>query len=242
MESANGKTDNLDVSASSTLTPETYTIEPLCKGTSQILRRGLGGGIVTSRCLYGDTGYALLNPWPFSFEGTPSTESSAPCGRRRQRATFESTEWMCNAPKQYRVALPFGRPGDRARYLERPANSWPTRNKTPSRPPESKGPTWFPAGRRRRSGARDAKHVPAVSTLPVDLAGQGSVDADLYTVEPADHGGACHAVRRRRVRGGGIAFGAMDSSEADFFGLSRQLQNATGSFVAPSAASIDRGA
>ncbi len=59
----------------------------------------------------GDTGYALLNPWPGDSGPQPTTENvlDAMFPSTGSGASYETTGWVCNAPdSQFSVNLPFG--------------------------------------------------------------------------------------------------------------------------------------
>ena len=83
----------------------------------------------------------------------------------------------------------------------------------------------------------DPKGCEATSTLPTDFG-----PPDDLTYSPSSQPlTAAHAIQSAIGNNLlGFAFSAMDSSEADFFGLlPANLQNAAGAFVPPSASSID---
>lgn len=87
----------------------------------------------------------------------------------------------------------------------------------------------------------DPSKCQPVSSLPTDFAGTASVQSDQYepSSSPVTEAHFIQGANNAYVGRGGFAFGAMDSSEADFYGLlPAGLQNAAGGFTTPSQASI----
>lgn len=242
VESANGKTDNLDVSQATTITSkkESFPIN-IYDGN---FAAGSGQTLGVAADYGGDTGYVLLNPWPFSFGGStvnefflgsmwPSTGSGA---------TFESTQWMCNAPNStYSVNLPWGGQANVKDFLtgqQLLANA----ERDPVAAPKNKSGLAPGVVFDRVPAAADK--CQALSTLPIDLASQSAIAQDLYlpSSQPVTAAHAMQSAAAKYGSNGGFAFSAMDASEADFFGLlPSSLENATGTFVAPSTSSLEAG-
>lgn len=250
VEAANGKTDNLDVSGATSLSSENEPFDSIGYGPPDNFYFGggetIGGGpgctgTCAEKIFYGDTGFALLNPWPFSNGGIPTSEEqlgamwpSTPSG-----ASFESTAWMCDAPDvPYTAALPFGGTQSvsdmtSAQQILADAELGPVsaqNNKNGLTPGVVDQHIVYPA-----------KKCQALSTVPGDFGGNNATVNGLYQPSSSPLT-ASHAVLGAIAKyggTGGFAFTAMDSSEADFFGLlPASLQNAAGAFVGPSAQSI----
>ncbi len=204
--------------------------------------RPSGAAVTPRKTSTADTGYTLLNPWPFSFQGQTVDEVAfgAMWPSTASGATFESTQWMCSAPNStYSVNFPWGGQANVKDFLSGQQLLADAELDPVAAPNNTNG---LQPGVVDDQVPATANKCQAVSTLPVDLASQGSVDADLY--EPSSQPiTAAHAMQSAAAAygsDGGFAFSAMDSSEADFFGLlPASLENAAGSFVAPSATSLE---
>ncbi len=242
VESAKGKTDNLDVSQATSLTPKTESFDTYAYGPPDNFYLGGGRTIGGSQKIYyGDTGFVVLNPWPFAIGGITITEQQlgAMWPSTASGATFETTGWMCGAPNlQYAAALPFGGSASvhdllSGQQILADAELGPVaaQNNTNGLTP----------GVVDQQIIYPANKCQGVSTLPTDFAGETATVNSLYapSSQPLT---AAHTVLSAVPKyggTGGFAFTAMDSSEADFYGLlAASLQNAAGAFVAPSAQSI----
>jgi hypothetical protein len=190
----------------------------------------------------GDTGYALLNPWPGDSGPQPTTENvlDAMFPSTGSGASYETTGWVCNAPEsQFSVNLPFGGTA-LLTDLESGQQILANAEDDPIEMTQVSG-VWTEANTVTQQIDSDPKGCQAVSTLPTNFAsttaGGGSISPYSPSSQPLT---AAHTIQGVISKGTlGFAFSAMDSSEADFFGLlPANLQNAAGTFVAPSAASI----
>ena len=244
VETANGKTDNLDVSQASGTTPQWGTFDQNVYGGN--FTNAAPGGFVgaNQKDYFGQTGYALLNPWPFSLGGAAIAEQTlgAIWPSTASGATFQTTGWMCDAPNlSYSVAFPYGGHASvndimSGQQILADAEFGPVpvggNNQTKGNPP----------GVVDEQVRVPAKKCQALSTLPINFGSQGSKNTYLY--QPSSSPANIATVIGKAVKfykaSGGFAFGAMDSSEADFFGLlPASLQNAAGAFVAPTAQSVN---
>ena len=156
-------------------------------------------------------------------------------------ATYETTAWMCDAPNvPDTVALPFGGTASvqdmlSGQQILADAELGPVAAAEQQR-------TGLTPGVVDQHIVYPANKCQALSTLPGDFAGNTSTVNGVYDPSSSPLT-AAHAVLGAIAKyggTGGFAFTAMDSSEADFFGLlPASLQNAAGAFVGPSAQSID---
>lgn len=192
---------------------------------------------------YADTSYALLNPWVAKIGN--ESDLGAVFSSTASGASYAVTSWMCSQPNvAYSVVLPWdtSQPATvndlmSAAQILVDAEQGPlevTKNASgeltasntvtqgflfpPSQcSPESKIPDDFADTQQTQAGF----YEPSSSPLTQAHAMQGAVNSDYYGK-------------------GGVAFGAMDSSQADFLGLlPASLENAAGQFVAPTQASVD---
>jgi PBP superfamily domain len=242
---ANGKTDNLDVIRATSLSSaklhfDTYDFPPPDNFSSL----GPNGGTIgtSDMTYYGDTGFTLLNPWPFDPGNITTTEEQlgAMWPSTASGASYATTSWMCQAPnKQITVPLPFGGTASvhdlfSGQQILADAELGPVAAAN-----ANKGLT---PGVVDQHILYPANKCQALSSLPIDFAGNNSVVNSVYNPSSSPLT-AAHVVLGAVPKyggTGGFAFTAMDSSEADFFGLlPASLQNATGAFVGPSAQSID---
>ena len=245
VETANGKTDNLDVSQASTTTSENVTFKSTfysARGDNYIEGTGqtVGSGPTV---YYGDTGYALLNPWQFSYDGQAVQEQNlgAMWPSTGSGATFQATKWMCSAPPTpYTATLPWtgGSQGGLSDIL----------SGQQLLADAEQDPVYAPGTQNGADGGSlyhwveyPANECQALSTLPIDFSTQGAQANYLYdpSSSPLTAAHAMKAAVTFYGQSGGFAFSAMDSSEADFFGLlPASLQNAAGAFVGPSASAV----
>ena len=245
-----GDTGNLAVSQAVSTTSKNVPFDIVNYGPPDNFYDGggeaLGGssgctGTCAEKLYYGDTGFALLNPWPFSSGGIPTSEEQlgAMWPSTASGATFQTTSWMCQAPTvNYTGDLPYGGTASLHDMLsgqqilaDAELDPVAAQNNTNGLTP----------GVVDQHIVYSAKKCQALSALPIDFAGStATVNA---TYEPSSSPlTASHAVLAAVAKyggTGGFGFTAMDSSEADFFGLlPASLQNAAGAFVGPSAQSV----
>jgi hypothetical protein len=243
VETAKGKTGNLDVSASSSLIPKTETFG-LTSYSGDFSSVGVGGVIGTSpKVFYGDTGFALLNPWPFSAGGSAIDEGalgsmwpSTPSG-----ASYEATGWMCSAPNlQYTGALPFGGQATVQDILSGQQILADAEFGPVAAPVKQGNNDGLTPGVVVQSVVEPSKKCRPISGLPTDFSGTAAGVNYLYLPSSSPLTAAAALQKALgKYTSGGFAFSAMDSSEADFFGLfPASLQNAAGDFVSPSQQSI----
>ena len=246
VETANGKTDNLDVSQAASTTSKNVTFSSVfyaARGDNYSL--GNGGTVGTGPSDYfGDTGYALLNPWQFEYGGGSVQEQNlgAMWPSTGSGATFESTSWMCSAPSTpYTVNLPWPGGGSQSGLLDMTSGQQIVAD-VEQDPVAAPGNTdGLAPGVVYQRVQYPANECQALSTLPIDFNNQQAQVNDQY--EPSSSPlTATHAMKAAVSfygQSGGFAFSAMDSSEADFFGLlPASLQNAAGAFVGPSTSSV----
>jgi hypothetical protein len=245
VETANGKTDNLDVSQASTTSSATITFNSTYySAAGDNYEQGAGQTVGSGPKVYfGDTGYALLNPWQFSYGGQPVQEQnlgamwpSTPSG-----ATFQTTSWMCAAPNTpYTVNLPSSG-GTQSGLSDILSGQQLLAN-------AEQDPVYAPGSQNGASGGSlyhwvqsPPNECQALSTLPIDFNTQGAGTNYLYNPSSSPLT-AAHTMKAAVTfygQSGGFAFTAMDSSEANFFGLlPATLQNAAGAFVGPSQAGV----
>jgi hypothetical protein len=247
VESADGKTDNLDVSGASSTTDETAPFGTYAYGPPDTFYDGQADNIGTSDlAYYGDTGYVILNPWPFTDGGLTTSEEQlgAMWPSTGSGATYATTAWMCNAPNlQTTVNLPFGGTASvqdmlSGQQILADAEQGPVAGANK----HGKNPNGLTPGVVEQHIIYPANKCKTLSTLPGDFAGNTSTVNDVYdpSSSPITAAHVVDAAVPKYGGTGGFAFTAMDSSEADFFGLlPASLQNAAGAFVGPSAQSID---
>ena len=186
-----------------------------------------------------DTGYALLNPWPGDSGSTPTTETAldAMFPSTGSGASYETTAWVCQSPDlPFNVALPWGGTALLS-DLESGQQVLANAEQDPILMTQNGDGTWTEQSTVSQYFTADPKGCEATSTLPTDFG-----PPDDLTYSPSSQPlTAAHAIQSAIGNNLlGFAFSAMDSSEADFFGLlPANLQNAAGVFVAPSASSVD---
>ncbi|HTU37575.1 MAG TPA: hypothetical protein VMF35_06125 [Acidimicrobiales bacterium] len=252
VETSKGKTANVDVSQPAAL------IESKRLSFTQFNYLGnfandpgneyigeTGGATPPQQLYFGDTGFALLNPWPFQRGGSPVNEETlaAMWPSTGSGATFESTSWMCDAPNTaYPVTLPYGGTANvtdilSGQQLLTNAEQDPVAGKTR----KNKNPDGNEPGLVLHNVSYPASKCQGVSAFPIDMADKAG--ANQYNYQPSSQPLSATGIMQKAVASyggsGGFAFSAMDSSEADFYGLlPASLQNAAGAFVAPSASGI----
>ncbi len=190
-----------------------------------------------------DTGYALLNPWPFSTGVNAATESNleAMFPSTASGSSYESTGWICSAAANtpYKVNLPAGGSATLSDILSGP-QILADAELGPIQMTQS-GSTYTLDPTVTQNITSDPKGCQALSSLPTDLASTVASDGYYAPYAPSSQPlTAAHVIQGVISKGLlGFAFSAMDSSEADFFGLlPANLQNASGAFVAPSTAAV----
>jgi hypothetical protein len=243
---ANGKTDNIDVQSASATgatlgsTHRSYTTYDY-PNTDTFTQ----GGAIGSETAYArDSAYALLNPWPAEVGTTPVNETTlgAMFPSTASGAAYETTQWICAAPTlPFNVTLPWNGSSASVKDILTGQQVLANAERGPiviSGPPGQKGvgSTVY-----QYTVAKPSK-CSAVSSLPTDFAPPAESVTGQYAPSSSPVT-AAHAIEGA-VPGyssqGGFAFSAMDTSEADFYGLlPASLQNAAGSFVAPDETSID---
>ncbi len=237
---ADGKTDNLDVSQSSSQIPKTESFDLYEYGGNFANNRFSGRPIGSNpKVTDGDTGYVLLNPWPFTFDSTGVSEDAlaAMWPSTASGATFQTTGWMCNTPNlAYSAPLPFGGQAT----VQDIMSGQQILADAEMGPIAAQGNTnGLPPGIVDQHIVYPANECQTLSSLPIDFGQLSPVSYQPSSQPPIAAHAVTGAVLKLNGTGGGFAFTAMDSSEADFFGLlPASLQNAAGAFVGPSAQSI----
>lgn len=240
VETAGGKTGNLEVSTATSLTPKTKTFEDYSYLGNY--SNGQGQTVGGEKVFYGDTGYALLNPWPYSFAGNTVFESNlgAMWPSTSSGATYESTQWMCAAPNtSYTVSLPFGGTAS----VQDPMSAQQIVADVEQDPvPAQNNKNGLTPGVVDQSVLSPASDCQALSELPINFNNSEAAQNGRYdpSSQPITAAHAMQGAIPKYGGNGGFAFTAMDTSEADFFGLlPASLQNAAGSFVSPSSDSLE---
>jgi hypothetical protein len=231
----NGQTANIDVSLEGGGQPDSVTL-PAVTYTGTFSNPSLTN---PEKNYTNDTGYALLNPWPGDSGPQPTSENNldAMFPSTGSGASYETTDWICNSPDlPFKVNLPWGgnamlsdlESGQQVLANGEQDPILMTPNDQGVLTEQSTVTQYFTA---------DPSGCEATSTLPTDFGAPG----DLTYAPSSEPLTAAHAIQAAISNNLlGFAFSAMDSSEADFFGLlPADLQNAAGAFVPPSAASID---
>jgi hypothetical protein len=157
-------------------------------------------------------------------------------------ASYETTGWMCAAPNvAYSVGLPWASSQTAtASDIMSAAQILVNAQKGPLEATKNTNGQYVANNFVTQQIVSDSNDCTAQSTLSTDFASPSLSASGIY--EPSSLPlTAAHAMQGA-VAGsaGGVAFSAMDSSQADFFGLlPASLQNAAGQFVTPDQASID---
>jgi hypothetical protein len=185
----------------------------------------------------GQTGYALLNPWPTplgeaTFGATfPSTASGS---------VYALTNWFCGAPGvPYSVGLPWSS-GTQASVHDLMSSQQILTNAEQGPLEISKG---IASSTVSQTAVANPKKCRAISTLPTNFANAtnpGTLykpsSSPILTAHAMQGAFGSTALNAQ----GGFDFSSMDSSEADFYGLYPvALQNAAGQFVLPNQSSVD---
>jgi hypothetical protein len=197
----------------------------------------LGG----EKTYYGDTGYVLLNPWPFTSGGSQVSESNlaAMWQSVASGASYETSGWMCGAPTlHYNVNLPFG---GQASVQDIMSGQQIVADAEQGPVPAQGNSNGFSPGVVAQRVLYPPNTCQALSALPIDFANSQAGNNAVYnpSSEPLLAAHAMDGAIPKYSGSGGFAFTAMDSSEADFYGLlPASLQNAAGTFAAPDASSI----
>ena len=244
VETIDGKWANIvvDDSSNGTAVPKMESLPAFGYATSDNYYLQSTPG--TEKNYQADTGYSLLNPGP-QVDGYPVPETvlGAAFPSTASGASYEATNWMCQAPDLgYNVHLPWD-----------PATAVTLKDLMTA--PQiltdaERGPI---ALEKNASGQEVAQtfvtqyvvsnpaHCQGMSALPTDFATTTGSIAYLPSSSPVTAAHAIQgAVANNYVGQGGFAFSAMDSSQADLYGLlPASLQNAAGQFVEPDQTSVD---
>jgi hypothetical protein len=242
VETVDGKYDNLDVNSAFGGTPANVTFNHYTfAGSDDYFLQQTPG---TAKNFAGDTAYALLNPWPLKLPGVSASVNesnlAAMWPSTGSGATFESTAWMCAAPSSpYPVTFPFGTqatvhdPMSGQQILADAERGPLPVTQGSSGPVVSSVVDQFELAKPNKCAA--------ISSLPTDFAPTAATVAGQYapSSSPITAAHAIQSAVTSAVGSGRFAFSAMDSSEADFFGLlPAELQNASGNFVAPTPSAV----
>ena len=249
----------------STVTPSAQTVYEVNGQSANVDVEGVDGGTPTPGTFpflsytgtYGDgsfksalknypqlTGYALLNPWPgdtgLSTESVTESNFDAMFPSTASGASYETSGWICGAPdKSYSVTLPGGTQAT-VSDLESGPQLLANGEQDPIEMTQVGG-VWTLNPSVAENFQANPSGCEALSSLPTDFAPQTSAGGGISNYAPSSQPlTAAHAISGSASKGLlGFAFTAMDSSEADFYGLlPANLQNASGAFVAPSAPAI----
>lgn len=191
------------------------------------------------------TGYSLLNPWPgdtgLSTESVTESNLEAMFPSTASGASYETSGWMCGAPDTpYSVTLPGGTTAT-VKDLESSQQLLADGEQDPIEMTQGEDGTWTLDPSVTENVQASPSGCEALSSLPTDLGVQTTAGGGISSYAPSSQPlTAAHAISGSTSKGLlGFAFTAMDSSEADFYGLlPANLQNASGAFVAPSAPAI----
>jgi len=236
----NNKYENIDISTGFGGTPKKLPFNTFTYLGNDNYTQQSGAG--SQKDYSSRTAYALLNPWPLT-EGNfrvnegilgamfPSTGSGT---------VFETSGWLCGAPNPgYTADLPFGGQASlkdimTSQQLLADAEQGPL-----AVTKESTG--YVISSTVDQYTLADPGKCQAVSTLPTDFGTSQQSTGDQYnpSSSPLTAAHTISGAMSAYAGQGGFAFSAMDSSEADFYGLlPASLQNAAGNFTGPTPSSV----
>ena len=197
----------------------------------------------TSSNFSGDTAFALLNPWPLTVSGNiPVNEEtlSAMFPSTASGSVYQATGWMCAAPPlSYSATLPFGG----TQTFNDITSSQQLLSNAENGPlvVTKQGGVDTVSSTVDQFTTQNPSNCETLSTLPTDFEGTTSGINDRYLPSSSPLS-AAHVIQGALANfsgSGGFAFTAMDSSEADFYGLlPASLQNAAGKFEPPDPSSV----
>ena len=242
VQTVNGSSANIDVSTAFGGTAKTRPFTTFnYLGSSQTFSQGAAPG--TEKDHSGVTAYALLNPWPATQGNTPVSESTFGdmFPSTGSGSVFETTQWMCNAPDVgFPVNLPFGG-SQSATDIVSSQQILADGELGPLLVTKDANGDNVVSSTVDQATLQSAKGCQAISSLPTDFGSAAQQLTDQYNPSSSPITAAHTISGAMSLYGGqgGFAFADMDSSEADFFGLlPASLQNAAGSFVAPTSDSV----
>jgi hypothetical protein len=235
----NGKFENIDVDTSSSGVPKTLPFTTFSY-TGNFTQASTPG---TASNFAGDTAFALLNPWPLTVSG------NIPVNEQTLGAMFPSTAsgsvqqltgWMCAAPQ---VGFPVTTSFTSGTFHDITSSQQLLSNAEngPLVVTKQSGGGFTVSNVVDQFTTEDPSKCTTLSTLPTDFAGttQGATFNYLPSSSPLSAAHVIEGALGAYTGSGGFAFTAMDSSEADFYGLlPASLQNAAGSFETPNPSSV----
>ncbi len=236
-----GKYENVDVDTSSDGVPTSLPFTTFLYGGSDNYYQQSQPG--TPSNFSGDTAFALLNPWPLTVSGNiPVNEEtlSAMFPSTASGSVYQATGWMCAAPQlAYSATLPFGG----TQTFDDITSSQQLLSNAENGPlvVTKQGGVDTVSSTVDQFTTQNQSNCATLSTLPTDFEGTTSGINDRYLPSSSPLS-AAHVIQGALTNfggSGGFAFTAMDSSEADFYGLlPASLQNAAGKFEAPDPSSV----
>ena len=241
VETVNGRYENIDVASASGATTASLPFKQFSYDSPpDNYANGTTPGDVKN--FSNDTGFALLNPWPFTVGNVPVQENGlgAMFPSTASGTVSQLTGWLCQAPQvPYTVTTQFLDSDNSTVTVNDIMSSQQLLSNAENGPIVVTKPPNLIVDRSTIQKPNDCQ---ALSTLPIDFAAdtQGAARTFQPSSSPVT---AAHALEAALPNftgtGAGFDFTAMDSSEADFFGLfPASLQNAAGSFQLPATSSI----
>lgn len=192
------------------------------------------------------TSFALRNLWPESFAGEPLTESTlgAIFPSVASGASYQVTQWMCASPNAYAPVTepwPGGHTVAKVHDVMSAAQLLADSEQGVLAGQVSQNTHKWQANSSLTPIAASPKSCQAESSLPTNLAALWNGNGAMTYLPSSNPGFQALEIRKALSDAdGGLAFGAMDSSQADANALfPADLENAAGDFVAPTQASVD---
>ena len=241
VETVNGKYENINVAGASGA--KTMSL-PFTQFSYNSPPDNYGNGTTPGDVLNfsNDTAFALLNPWPFTVGNVPVQENGlgAMFPSTASGSVSQVTGWLCAAPQvQYPVTTQFTDSENSTTLVNDIMSSQQLLSNAENGPIVVTDPPNLIVD---RSTIQKPTKCQTLSTLPIDFAAddQGTARTFQPSSSPVT---AAHVLQAALPNftgvGAGIDFTAMDSSEADFFGLfPASLQNAAGRFQLPAGSSV----
>jgi hypothetical protein len=239
VDTVNGKYENIDVDTSSSGVAKSLPFNTISYSGSFTQQTQPG----TSSNFAGDTAYAMMNPWPLVVSG------NIPVNEQTLGAMFPSTAsgsvqqmtgWMCAAPQlSYTATPPYG--GAAGTYHDITSSQQLLSNaENGPLTVTQQGGVNVVSNVVDQFTTQNPSNCQSLSTLPTDFSSTSQASTTyLPSSSPLSAAHVIQGALTNYTGSGGFAFTAMDSSEADFYGLlPASLQNAAGGFETPNATSV----
>jgi hypothetical protein len=203
------------------------------------------GQLGTASNFAGDTAFALLNPWPSTVSGNvPVNETTlgAMFPSTASGSIYQLTGWMCGAPQvDFPVTTSFTSGTSSFHDITSSQQLLSNAENGPLVVTKNSDGSYTVSPTVDQNTTQVASKCLTLSTLPTDFGGTAQAATDNYLPSSSPLS-AAHVIQGALAAysgSGGFAFTAMDSSEADFYGLlPASLQNAAGKFVPPNPTSV----